>query len=583
MRNGRVVLTSFVAISALLTAFSCGGEKGDIYAPPGSTASTGNLTPGSTATTPGASVMPSMTTVTPGPGVTSPASAPGATGAATGSEAPAGGATGTPPVDGAPAPADGVPADQTETPGQPADGTPVEEPGPNEALLDDFEDGDSAIFDVAGRAGHWGTYNDGTGTQSPAPGSAVTPEAGGANSTAYAVHTSGSGFSEWGGGLTVDLNNSGTRAAYDASAYGGITFYARGSGNMRVELVTTAIAEPADGGNCAADCYDSHGKAITISADWEQHTIFFSEVDQEGWGAAADFDPSQILGINFKMTKPDEATPADFDVWLDELMFLDPGATGPNGETPVLDNPAEQAPEPEPIEPTSEPGMCSMDIGRYDGNGSVTYYTFAMGSTEVNCSYPIIGNNPDRVEGIYTGEGRYFGAMNTQDYNNAAMCGACVEVTRDGGRNVVVTIVDQCPVATNPKCTAGHIDLSHEAFRQLGDDSEGHLGTGNGGAAGNISWRYVECPVGSQNVTFRLKEPQRTDWNELLVQSHRWPITSVEIDGQNATRKAYNYWEPPGNMGEGPWHVRVTDAVGGVVDTQISRQDMDAKVQFTCQ
>src|SRR5690606_30638821 len=181
--------------------------------------------------------------------------------------------------------------------------------------------------------------------------------------------------------------------------------------------------------------------------------------------------------------------------------------------------------------------------GRYDGNGSVTFYTFAMGSSEVNCSYQITGRNPDTVDTIRTGDGRFFGAMNTADYNDSAMCGACVEVTRDGGRSVLITIVDQCPIATNPKCTAGHIDLSLEAFRQIGNDQEGHLGTGNGGATGNISWRYVECPVEGQNVTFRLKEPSRMDWNELLVQGHRWPITSVEIDGRAATRKDYNYWE----------------------------------------
>jgi expansin (peptidoglycan-binding protein) len=360
------------------------------------------------------------------------------------------------------------------------------------------------------------------------------------------------------------------------SSYEGLSFFAKGTGDVRVEFVIGAITEASGGGTCTEDCYDAHGQSIAITSEWKRFTLRFDELSQEGWGAEAAFSAADLLGINFKMVKPDEETPAEFDFWLDQVSFLKVGE-GPT---------AEPEPEPEPPpEPSSEPGTCSPELKRYDGSGSVTYYTFAMGSSEVNCSYQILGNNPDRVAHIYTGEGRFFGAMNTTDYNNAAMCGACVEVTRDGGRKVVVTIVDQCPVATNPKCQAGHIDLSLEAFRQIGSDGEGHLGTGNGGATGNISWQYVQCPVGNQNVMYRLKEPEREDWNELLVQGHLFPIASVEIDGAQATRKAYNYWEPPGNMGKGPWIIKVTDIAGGVIESYVSRTEgeLDAQTQFTCQ
>jgi expansin (peptidoglycan-binding protein) len=495
---------------------------------------------------------------------------------------------GTPAAEGAqdPAGVEGVVTPGSEVPGAVGPGAVT-----NPNLIDDFEDGDSAILALEGRAGHWGTYNDGTGTQSPEAGSGITPETGGADGTLYAVHTEGSGFSDWGAGLQVDLNNSGggasARLPFDASTYAGISFYARGSGNVRVELLTKAIAEATLGGTCSADCNDAHGALIDIGAEWQSFTIAFAQVAQEGWGGAADFLASELLGINFKMTKTDEATPADFDFWIDELTFVAAGAVPavPGSDPDAPESPDPPEPEPPP-EPTSTPGMCSVDLGRYDGNGSVTYYTFDMGSSEVNCSYQITGHNPDTVANIYTGEGRYFGAMNTSDYNNAAMCGACVEVTRDGGRTVTVTIVDQCPIGTNPKCTAGHIDLSVEAFRQLGDQSEGHLGTGNGGATGNISWRYVPCPVDGQNVKYRLKEPDRTDWNELLVQGHRFPISSVEINGQAATRKDYNYWEPPGNMGPGPYQIRVTDRAGGVIDSTVERNgggELDSGLQFTCQ
>lgn len=219
-------------------------------------------------------------------------------------------------------------------------------------------------------------------------------------------------------------------------------------------------------------------------------------------------------------------------------------------------------------------GACNFALPSYNGNGSLTYYTLAMGSLEVNCSFPILGRNPDRIAYVHTGEGRYFAAMNTADYDNAAVCGACVEVSRDDGRKVTVTVVDQCPIGSNPKCTRGHIDLSQAAFTQVGTITEGYLGTGNGGAVGRISWKYVPCPV-TGNVTYRLKEPSNQNWNEILVGNTRTPIDKFEamVGGswQTGVRQPYNYWSvQSGNLGAGPWRVRATDIRGNAVDHAIS-------------
>ena len=321
----------------------------------------------------------------------------------------------------------------------------------------------------------------------------------------------------------------------------------------------------AEQGDCvpAGDlqCGDDFGAEFALTADWQQHTISFSDLTQQSWGVAATFDPSQALGFAFQHGD----TSSGFDFWIDEIEL-----TG--GQSMMTDPENMEPPEPEVDPNVGKPGMC-QDLGGYQGNGSVTFYTFSMGSSEVNCSYPISG---ETVPGIPTGGGR-FGAMNTSDYNNSAMCGACVEVTRDGNRSVTITIVDQCPVATNPKCTAGHIDLSREAFNQIGSEGEGHIGTGNGGAVGSISWRYVECPV-TGDVTFRLKEPSNANWNQVLVQGHRYPLASVEVNvGGNwvaAARQDYNYWEPPnGNMGTPPFQVRATDVTGSYLVAEVPLAD----------
>ena len=221
-------------------------------------------------------------------------------------------------------------------------------------------------------------------------------------------------------------------------------------------------------------------------------------------------------------------------------------------------------------------------------DGSVTWYTLDQGSQAVNCSYDIVRRSPDVVANVPFGGGSYFAAMNTADYGNAATCGACVEVTRDGTRKVDVMIVDQCPTATNPKCTAGHIDLSQPAFEQIGTVDEGYLGTSHGGAKGHISWTYIPCPVTSP-VSFRLKDASNVSWNQILVQSHRTPIAKLEVDvnragsWQAATRQSYNYWQlGGGNLGAAPYHVRATDIDGATLEATLGLQggDQSSGAQF---
>ncbi|AUX26293.1 hypothetical protein SOCEGT47_068540 [Sorangium cellulosum] len=219
----------------------------------------------------------------------------------------------------------------------------------------------------------------------------------------------------------------------------------------------------------------------------------------------------------------------------------------------------------------STPVSCDYPAG-YE-NGSITWYTLDQGSIEVNCSFEIKGRNPDVVAHVPFGGGQYFAAMNTADYDDAAMCGACVEVSRDDGRKVQAMVVDQCPIDTNPKCKAGHIDLSKNAFLQIGQEQEGYLGTTNGGAVGKISWKYIPCPT-TDTVSFRLKDATNQYWNEILVEGHTHPIAKVEVEingtWQTATRQPYNYWlVGDGDMGSPPYHVRATDINGSTVEAML--------------
>ncbi|HLE51108.1 MAG TPA: expansin EXLX1 family cellulose-binding protein, partial [Anaerolineales bacterium] len=60
-------------------------------------------------------------------------------------------------------------------------------------------------------------------------------------------------------------------------------------------------------------------------------------------------------------------------------------------------------------------------------------------------------------------------AMNAEQYDNAAVCGAYLYVTGPQGA-VTVRIVDLCP-----ECQAGHLDLSREAFAQIAELPQGRV------------------------------------------------------------------------------------------------------------
>jgi expansin len=238
--------------------------------------------------------------------------------------------------------------------------------------------------------------------------------------------------------------------------------------------------------------------------------------------------------------------------------------------------------------PTATAGNCKQDLGGYQ-SGWVTWYTFSQGTELVHCSFPTHKGSPDKVDFIQTGNGTYFGAMNTSDYDNAAVCGACVEVTRgDQNKKVTITIVDECPISTNNKCTAGHIDLSQEAFKQLGDVGEGYLGSGKPQSKGQISWKYVPCPDG-ETVHFTLKKPSDVYWNQVRVSGNRYEIAKLEVSVNgtwvNAAREVHNYWTPPdGKMGNAPYRVRATDINGAVIEAplKLSGDEQDSGLQFTC-
>ena len=192
-------------------------------------------------------------------------------------------------------------------------------------VIDDFDDDDGRITMMGGRQGPWHSFNDTNGGNQTPPNAMWMPEAGGASSTPYAAHTKGSGYKF--GGIGFDLNNATTMPesmqcmAYDASMYKGITFWAKGTANLRVELPTKAFVPTTRGGSCnesSSTCWNVYGSRAPqkmLTAEWKQFTIPFSTLEREMGGATPPFDPTQLMGISFKSESD------SFDFWIDDVQF----------------------------------------------------------------------------------------------------------------------------------------------------------------------------------------------------------------------------------------------------------------------
>ena len=146
-------------------------------------------------------------------------------------------------------------------------------------------------------------------------------------------------------------------------------------------------------------------------------------------------------------------------------------------------------------------------------------------------------------------------AMNNDEYNNAAYCGAYVQVTGAKG-SVMVRIVDLCP-----ECLAGHLDLSREAFAVIDDLPKGRV---------PITWRVVSPPIAGP-IAYHFKEGSNPWWTAVQIRNHRNPIAKLEyLNDENqwisVGRTSYNYFVQtnPG-MGTGPYSFRVTDDYGNVL------------------
>ncbi|MGW2962774.1 expansin EXLX1 family cellulose-binding protein [Streptomyces sp. NPDC001220] len=143
------------------------------------------------------------------------------------------------------------------------------------------------------------------------------------------------------------------------------------------------------------------------------------------------------------------------------------------------------------------------------------------------------------------------GAMNTTDYETARACGAYVHVRAANGRSITVRITNECPLP----CAPGQIDLSHEAFSQLGDLHLGRIA---------ITWNLVS-PANPGTLSVRYKTGSSQYWCAIQVLNHRNPVAALEVRTSGGWRQlgrtSYNYFLSGDGTGCGG-AIRITDIYG---------------------
>jgi hypothetical protein len=195
-------------------------------------------------------------------------------------------------------------------------------------IIDDFEDGDGAIRSGDGRRGSWFAYGDGSGGEQTPNGADVQGSESDRSAGGLALHVHGSGYSDWGSGIGFPVSlesEGGRRCLYDATAYDGVSFWAKGDAQLDVLWITPAVIPREEAGRCdgfIGGCYDSHSMVVSLDEEWSEYQVQFADMDQHGWGQdVGPLEPRELVSLQFQVPAG-----ADYEFWLDDLRFTGPDA-----------------------------------------------------------------------------------------------------------------------------------------------------------------------------------------------------------------------------------------------------------------
>jgi len=186
------------------------------------------------------------------------------------------------------------------------------------AVIEDMEDGDSRVLVREGRGGYWFTSVDNEGSIFTSPSGQFKMGEPGRGGSKHAAHMTGTmAPAGWSVYALMGFSIADPKAAYDASRYAGISFWAKGPGHIRFKL-PDAYTSPG-GGHCT-DCYNDFGIELALTADWQKYTIPFEWLAQQpGWG---DPRPEVEKAGLFEIQWQFGSRGRNFDIWVDDIEFV---------------------------------------------------------------------------------------------------------------------------------------------------------------------------------------------------------------------------------------------------------------------
>jgi hypothetical protein len=189
------------------------------------------------------------------------------------------------------------------------------------ALIEDGEDGDDQILTRGGRGGYVYTFADERGSK-VSPAGDFVPATGGADGSHRSLRVTGNmttGDEAYAG---VGLGFKDPEAAYDATRYKGVAFWAKrsaaSSGAMRF-MVADVNTDPA--GKVCTECDNDFGVSFEVTEEWTRYEVSFADLKQEGgWGNPRPdaIDPSKLYSLKWQVSTPG----ADFDIAIDQISFV---------------------------------------------------------------------------------------------------------------------------------------------------------------------------------------------------------------------------------------------------------------------
>jgi len=118
--------------------------------------------------------------------------------------------------------------------------------------------------------------------------------------------------------LNSSASGQSTKVAYDATAYTGITFWARAQSPAKVTVMLPDADTDAAGNTCTL-CGHHYYKAVQVTTNWQRFTVAFSElVNAPGTVPAPNaFKPSGVFSLQFNVE------PArNYDLYIDDVAFV---------------------------------------------------------------------------------------------------------------------------------------------------------------------------------------------------------------------------------------------------------------------